>query len=89
MLKVSALLSLIMRHHQFFAENNQPMPADTVATVARLLSCCREEAVDMEARLYPAEPAAEAPAEQVAPALTNVIHLNFPSAGSPAAPDIA
>lgn len=89
MLKVSALLSLIIRHHRFFAESNQPMPPDTLATVERLLSCCQEEAADMEARLYPAEPAAEAPAETVAPALSNVIHLSFPSAGSPAAPDIA
>lgn len=89
MLKVSALLSLLESHLKIFAAINQPVPVETAATVARLLSSCREHAIDMEARLYPAEPNTERPAEQVAPALTNVIHLNFPSAGSPTAPDIA
>lgn len=80
MLKVSALLSLIIQHHRFFSESNQPMPPDTVATVERLLSCCQEEAADMEARLFPVEEP---------PVKTNVIHVDFAAAVPPATPDIA
>ncbi len=57
-------------------------------TVARLLSSCREHAIDMEARLYPAERLPRRQPNRGAE-LSNVIHISFPSAGSPAAPDIA
>lgn len=53
MLKLSALLSLLRLHLQAYEIGNVPVPPESAATIARLLSSGEAHAKDMEAIVYP------------------------------------
>ncbi len=57
MLKLSALLSLLRLHLQAYELGNVPVPPESAATIARLLSAGEQHAKDLETLLPEADEA--------------------------------